>query len=174
MKTFNFAKMPVVPPHCLWVSGLLLESGSRASAGGPRLYRTRHTAGNRLAMGEKVPGAWGAPGTDSVPGLATGFATLWAGVNAGRAVTAQWQIGRLLMQSPESLLAGAVSQKVPRGVEVPEADPWHEGGQSGPKIVKGPREACREPSSEHSRPTLGAGGQPSEKKKVLFTPKPDP
>jgi hypothetical protein len=51
MKTFDFQKAPVVPAQCLWVSGLLLESGCRASAGLPHLQRARLTAGNRPAMG---------------------------------------------------------------------------------------------------------------------------
>lgn len=174
MKNFDFEKNPVVPPHCLWVSGLLLESGSRASAGVPRLHRARHTAGNRLAMGDKVPGAWGAPGTDPLPGMAAGFATLWAGVNTSPAVSAQLPMGCLVLRSPESLLAGSVSHKVLRDVEAPEAHLPHEGGQPALKMVNGAREECGEPSSEHGRRTLGAGGQMSEKTKVLFIPKPDP
>ena len=79
MQTFNFFKTPIVALRCLWISGLLLESGSRASAGLPRLERARHTAGNRLAMGDKVPGAWGAPGTDPLPAIAAGLAMRCAG-----------------------------------------------------------------------------------------------
>ena len=174
MQTFDFFKTPVVPPHCLWVSGLLLESGSRASAGVPRLQRARHTAGNRLAMGDKVPGAWGAPGTDPLPGMAAGFATLWAGASTRPAVTAQLTMGCVMMRSEESLMAGAVSHKGMLGVKAIEASQSHEGGISRLKIGTGARAVAGETAAGHGHPAASGAESLAEKTRVMLIPKPDP
>ncbi len=144
MKTFDFTNTPVVPLRCLWVSGLLLESGSRATAGVPRLYRARHRVGNRLAMGEKVPDAWGASGTDPSYGMMAGIAALWAGGTMKAAVTFQMPVSGVILRSPEFLVSGLVPFGGAHTSDTSEASP---------------------PSAEGTMPV---------KKKALFIPKPDP
>ena len=158
MQTLDFSKTPVIPPHCLWVSWLLLESGCRASAGLPRLFRVRHTAGNRLAMGDKVPGAWGAPGTDPIHGLVDGLAALWAGGGCKLAETVQLNGGRVTVNSPALLLVGAALQ-----------DGVRHGGD-------GERATLPEVAQAQAvgNATVGDNGEFPLKSKVLFIPKPDP
>ena len=174
MQTFHFEKTPIVPPHCLWVSGLLLISGCRASAGLPRLQSARPPAGNRLAMGEKAPGAWGAPGADPGQKLAAGRASLWAGGNGAGAETAQASRGSVSLQAREFLLWGAGSSPagpsrvrngtvagmdakgiLPKAQRAPEASPLSTGGVP-------------------AMPLRAAGQDDPGRKRVLFTPKPEP
>ncbi len=117
MTTFHYAKTPVVPAHCLWVSALLLESGSRTNPGMPRLYRARHAAGKRPEMGETVPGAWGAPGTDLLSAAADGFSVFWAKGSGSAAVSCQIRSERMAIRSLDSLIAGADWEQAPDAVK---------------------------------------------------------
>lgn len=111
MQTFDYEKQPVVPPHCLWVSGLLLISGCRVDAGLPRLHRAWRPAGNLLAMGEKAPGAWGAPGADPLQDLSACIASLWAGGNGTGAATACMSAGSISLSGAGFLFFGNVSKR---------------------------------------------------------------
>jgi hypothetical protein len=169
MQTFDFQKTPVVPPHCLWVSGLLLESGSRADAGLPLLRRMRHPAGNRLAMGDKAPGAWGAPGADPFQELAAGLASLWAGGTGEAAKTSQMNRGHVSLHAPEFLLSGAVSRRSdPLAVSPPEA------AAAALKISDDIVVSSGEASPAVGRVADDAGEEVSPKRKVSFAPKPEP
>lgn len=174
MQTFDFEKMPIVPPHCLWVSGLLLISGCRADAGLPRLQRVQYPAGNRLAMGEKAPGAWGAPGADPMQKLAAGLASLWAGGNGVGAETAQTSRGSVSLQTREFLLWGAVAS--------PAVPALARNGAEAVLDVEGISQKA--PGASEASP-ISTGGAPVGplrsagqdelcKKRVLFIPKPEP
>lgn len=183
MQTFDFEKTLIVPPHCLWVSGLLLISGCRVDAGLPRLQSAWHPAGNRLAVGEKAPGAWGAPGADLGQERAADLASLWAGGTGKGAGTAQLSLGNVSLNAPEFLLWGGVSpQSVPvraddvAGVASPDdaaaisataGPPPQEALDDGP-LLFGKIPAMREEAVGSSVPD-----EPC-KQKVLFHPKPEP
>ena len=179
MQTFNFKKAPLVPPHCLWVSGLLLISGSRAGAGLPHLHRAWHPAGNRLAMGDRAPGAWGAPGANPMQQVAAGLASLWAGGTGVGAGTAQLSVERVSLDAPEFLLCGEVALQ---GAQILEeniagsslivdaaAIPARDGTASaGVLVPSGETPALHEGSADrtpHDDPC---------KKRVMFIPKPNP
>lgn len=171
MKTLDIQKAPVVPPHCLWVSGLLLESGCRASAGLPHLQRVRQTAGNRLAMGDKASGAWGAPDADPLHGLAVGVASLWAGSRSQCAATSQTREGSLSVGRREFILWAAVPRCVAQVRPAAWMDPQ---GLSSPQISGGADVASGNTSPAHGRMERGAGEDPALKTRVLFSPKPEP
>ena len=171
MQTFDFQKTPVVPPHCLWVSGLLLESGSRVDAGLPLLRRMRHPAGNRLAMGDKAPGAWGASGADPIQELAAAVASLWAGGTGEGAKTFQIIQGHVSLHAPECLLSGTVSrQSGPLLLPVPPP----EAAATALKISDDACVSSGEASPAVGRVADGAGEEVSLKRKVSFAPKPEP
>ncbi len=179
MQTFDFKKTQPVPPHCLWVSGLLLVSGSRAGAGLPRLHRAWHPAGNRLAMGDRAPGAWGAPGADPVQQVAAGLASLWAGGTGVGAGTAQLSAESASLHAAEFLLCGEVALQRAQVREGDTAGPApivdatavlaREGMDSdGALYPSGKVNGMREESADST---------PSDypcKKKVMFIPKPNP
>ena len=181
MQTFAHEKTPIIPPHCLWVSGLLLISGCRAGAGLPRLHRAWRPAGNRLAMGEKAPGAWGAPGADPLQELSAGLASLWAGGTGTGAVTACLNVGSMSLVHSDFLLCGDVSrQGVPvRGdgaspdatAEAPATSP--EGGGCSRTVSDG----APNPSGiivPMPEAADAAGTPEASKAKVMFFPKPQP
>ena len=183
MQTFDFEKTLIVPPHCLWVSGLLLISGCRVDAGLPRLHSAWHPAGNRLAVGEKAPGAWGAPGADLGQERAADLASLWAGGTGKGAGTAQLSLGTVSLNAPEFLLSGGVSpQGVPvrannvAGVASPDdataipakAGPAPQEASDGGPILFGKIPAMREAA------VSSAMQDDPCKKKILFHPKPEP
>ena len=171
MKTFNFQNTPVVAPHCLWVSGLLLESGCRASAGLPRLRRARQTAGNRLAMGDKASGAWGAPDANPLDGLAVGVVSLWAGGRGGRVETSQMRQGSVSVGGREFLVSGGVPHLV---VQVREEVGTVLRDHHSAQISDGADVASGKTSPAHGGTDAGAGEDPTLKTKVLFIPKPEP
>ena len=179
MQTFDFKKTQLVPPHCLWVSGLLLISGSRAGAGLPRLHRAWHPAGNRLAMGDRAPGAWGAPGASPMQEVAAGLASLWAGGTGVGAGTAQLSVERGSLDAPEFLLCGEVALQGAQITEgnmtgqTPTVDAAAISAQDatasdGPHISSGEVPALHEESDESTKHDA-----PSEKR-VRFFPKPNP
>ena len=174
MQTFDLNEAPIIPPHCLWVAGLLLESGSRVSAGLPRLHRARQTVGNRLAMGDKVPGAWGAPGTDLMQEMAAGLALLWAGEAGTAAVNSQMTAGSVSVQLHRYLLAGAVPREGVPCAEVRDPSLPAEAGRSPMKAVAGAHMVPAETATAHAGAPVGAGHVAPYKQKVQFIPKPDP
>lgn len=179
MQTFDFKKTQLVPPHCLWVSGLLLLSGSRAGAGLPRLHRAWHPAGNRLAMGDRAPGAWGAPGADPMQQVAAGLASLWAGGTGEGAGTVQLSVERVSLAAPEFLLCGEVALQ---GAQIREGNiagstpivdaatiSARDGTASdGALISSGEIPALHEESADSTQ------HDDSCKKRVMFIPKPNP
>ena len=169
MQTFDFTKIAIIPAHCLWVAGLLLESGSRASAGVPRLYRARHTAGNRLALGDMVSGAWGAPDTNPLQEMPARLASLWAGGNGSVAVNAQWNANRVSIHSREFLLVGTFSQ-----VGGASADPRPAVGPAQPLPQSKDGAHSSETSHEHREAFTGGGADVPSAKKVRFVPKLEP
>lgn len=169
MQTFDTTKTAIIPAHCLWVAGLLLESGSRASAGLPRLYRVRQTAGNRLAMGDKVSGAWGAPDTDPLPEMPARLASLWAGGNGSVAVNAQWNANRVSIHSREFLLVGAFSQ-----AGGARTDPRAAAGAAQPLPQSKDGAHSSETFHEPREAFVGCGADVPSGKKVRFVPKPEP
>jgi hypothetical protein len=167
MQTFHYEKRPIVPAHCLWVSGLLLVSGYRAGAGLPLLHRVRHPAGTRLAMGDKAPGAWGAPGADPSTGLDAGLLPFRAlGMSEGT-VTAQTRRGSVSLHAPAGLLWGAVTSRdlpvrATNGAEAAhDAEPKPPGGASAP-------------SGDLLEAIEAATPGDASKRKVMFIPKPEP
>ena len=160
MQTFDSQKAPVIPPYCLWVSGLLLESGCRASAGLLRVQTVRQTAGNRLAMGDKASGAWGAPDASPLQEIAAGLASLWAGGRGEGAATSQAVEGRAAVQRAEFLVFSATPHGDMQSREVKNSD--------GADVASG------ETSPAHGRPRMGAGEASTFAKTVMFTPKPEP
>lgn len=174
MQTFDLNEAPIIPPHCLWLAGLLLESGSRASAGLPRLYRARPTAGNRLAMGDKVPGAWGAPGTDLMLERAAGTALLWAGEAGTAAVNSQTTVGSISLHLHRYLLAGAVPREGVPCAEVRDPSLPSEAGRSPMKAVAVAHMVPVEPALTHAGAAIAVGNVAPSKLKVQFIPKPDP
>lgn len=168
MQTFDFKKTQLVPPHCLWVSGLLLISGSRAGAGLPRLHRAWHPAGNRLAMGDRAPGAWGAPGADPAQDLGAGQDVPFLMGDGEVSPTAQTKRGGVSLHSPVFLFWGAVSSR---------ALPEHGGNGAGVALEKA-RDQQTVPAASGEgvdpEPIRGAGQNEAGKKKVMFIPKPEP
>jgi hypothetical protein len=126
----------------------------------------RRPAGNRLAMGDKAPGAWGAPGADPIQEMAAELASLWAGGGGEGAKTVQTNRGHVSLHAPEFLLWIGVPATV---AEIPlKAD-----GAS----LKISGDACV--SSGETSPALGrvadgAGEEVPLAKKVSFIPKPEP
>jgi len=171
MKTFDFQKAPVVPAHCLWVSGLLLESGCRASAGLPHLQRARQTAGNRPAMGEKASGAWGAPDADPLHGLAAGVVSLWMGCRGECMETSQMRHGSVSVNGREFLLWGGVPH---RGVQVREGVCMASRSLDSAQTSDGADVASEKTPSARGRTSTGVGEDPALKMKVIFKPKPEP
>lgn len=170
MQTFQFEKTPIVPPHCLWVSGLLLISGCRAGAGWPHLQSASYPAGNRLAMGDKAPGAWGAPGADPLLKVAARLASIWAGGNGVGAETAQSTHGSVSLHAGAFLLWGAVSSPV-----LPSRE------RNGKEVVSdaaGVSKHAPGPAGWLPISTVGVTtAMPMDescKKKIIFVPKPDP
>ncbi len=160
MQTFDSQKAPVIPPYCLWVSGLLLESGCRASAGLPRVQRVRQTVGNRLAMGEKASGAWGAPDASPVQELAAAIAAHWAGCAGESAATSQTMEERVAVRRAEYLVCSAT----------PHGDTQVRGFENS----DGADVASGKTSPAHGKPSTGAGEAPAFANTVMFTPKPEP
>jgi hypothetical protein len=160
MKTFDFQKAPVVPAHCLWVSGLLLESGCRASAGLPHLQRVKQVAGDRLVMGEKASGAWGAPDASPLQKLAAGVASRWAGGGGACAETLQTVRGGVSVGRREFLLWDG-ARLASRGLVAAQTS-------DGADVASG------KTSPAHGRASAGAGEDPTFKPKVIFKPKPEP
>ena len=171
MKTFDFQEKPPVAPYCLWVSGLLLESGSRASVGLPRLQRVRHTAGNRLAMGDKASGAWGAPDANPLRKLAAGVASLWGGGLGECAENSQMRFGSVSVNGTEFLLWDGVSHL---GFQMPDGERVASRGLNLVKISDGADVASGKTSPALGNTEVSAGEDPILKPKVLFRPKPDP
>ena len=170
MQTFDFEKRPIVPPYCLWVSGLLLVSGCREDGGLPRLYRVWQPGGNRPAMGEQAPGAWGAPGADPQQGWAASLASLWAGGNGGGTATGQSHGESAALRGPEFLLWGAMASTVlparpAEAAAIPPMPPEAADGISIPPA--GTPEVPREVSN-------GIRPEESCKTRIHFVPKPQP
>lgn len=178
MQTFDYEKTPIVPPYCLWVSGLLLISGCRAEAGLPRLQRAWQPVGNRPAMGEKAPGAWGAPGADPLQNLAAGLASLWAGGSSTGTHTAFLRVGAISLVNADFLLCGDVSGQIlptrENGSHPGPAADFPESGDGGERDSAGTSIASASKAPMHEMADSAAGSDQSSKAKVMFFPKPVP
>lgn len=178
MQTFDYEKTQIIPPHCLWVSELLLISGCRADAGLPRLHRARQPAGNRLAMGEKAPGAWGASGASPLTDISASLASHWAGVTGSGSETAQLSVGKMSLIDPNFLLWGDVSLQAEfKRVEAGSPAAEKESLASSPEAIRDSEEIFGsgvvstgkpEPAQEDA---AAAVGKSESKKLVLFVPK---
>ncbi len=170
MHTFDYEKTPIVPPYCLWVSGLLMISGCRAEAGLPRLQRAWQPVGNRPEMGKKAPGAWGAPGADPREDRAGGLASVWAGFDGERTQNGRVGIGTITVRHSDFLLCGDVAR---------QAAPQRAGSAS-PNAAADSREIgaagilpSEEPRSyEVPVPAANGGGCATAKVKLLHKPEP--
>lgn len=179
MQTSDYEKTQIIPPHCLWVSELLLISGCRADAGLPRLHRARQPAGNRLATGEKAPGAWGASGASPpLTDISASLASHWAGVTGSGSETAQLSVGKVVLSDPEFLLWGDVSPQAEfTRVEAGSPAAEKESLASSPAAIRDSEEIYRSGvvsagKSEQAQDGIAAVGKSeSSKKKVLFVPK---